>query len=426
MKFSYQNQKLFWQQSDLSKITSSIEQILFKEYHYQGAYYLYHAEVLHHQLKYLSQNLSAQFYFSVKSLPNIHILKMIRSYSAFGVDVVSIGELERSLRAGFLPSQIVFAGVGKTTQEIETALKLSIQSFHVESLGELKKIGTIAQKLNLPANIALRLNPNIMVDTHHYITTGKEEDKFGISKAEISTALAMLKNNSLLQLKGLQAHIGSQIKEVEPYLSLLDFLTKLAQEINAQDFAIDSLSLGGGFGIDYQRSENTENNSNKNEFPIMELTNKIKHSSQKIFFEPGRFVSAYAGILVFHLLYLKEKKHANIAVTNAGMNDFMRTALYQAQHPILPLQKRKEKLLYDIVGPVCESGDFFAKGLSLNKLEENDTLFLLHSGAYGASMSSRYNSRKLLPEVLIESKENFRIIRKPENWDSILETEINI
>lgn len=425
MSFSYQSQNLFWQKADLSKITSQIEQTFLNEYDYQGAYYLYHAEVLHERLNYLSQNLPAQFYFSVKSLSNIHILQLIRSYSSFGVDVVSNGELQRSLQAGFLPSQIVFAGVGKTSQEIERALQLSIQSFHVESVSELKKIAQIAQKLNLPANIALRLNPNIMVDTHHYITTGKEEDKFGIDKTEVSSALSILKNNPLLQLKGLQAHIGSQIKELQPYLALLDFLTKFAQEINTQGFAIDSLSLGGGFGVDYESSENTQKNL-RDEFPIAELASKIKNHPFQIFFEPGRFVSAYSGILVSHLLYLKERAHTNIAVTDAGMNDFMRVALYQAQHPILPLQKREGSFQYDIVGPVCESGDFFAKGLSLSKLEEGDILFLLHVGAYGSTMSSRYNSRRLLPEVLIDSKENFHIIRKPEQWDFILETEVNI
>lgn len=441
MNFYYQNQELYWQHSDLKKITSSIEQHLQEEYQYQGAYYLYHADVLHKRLEYLTANLpDCEFYFSVKSLSNINILKTIISHSHFGVDVVSGGEIQRALRANIPPEKIVFAGVGKTEQEIEQALNISIKSFHAESLSELQKIAQVAKRLNKLAHIALRVNPNIAADTHHYIATGKEENKFGIPKYEIDEALKIIKNNTIsLQLVGLQAHVGSQIKDTHSHIEALQFLQELATSIE-KDFPLQYISLGGGFGVDYELAENSSSsNSNNQDIPqaipnefnlkqfSLELKEQLdKNKNRKIVFEPGRFISAYAGILVSHVIYIKEKTNFKIAVVDAAMNDLMRPALYQAEHPILPLYKKETKAIYDIVGPVCESGDFFRKKISLYQLQEKETLFILHSGAYGSAMASRYNSRMLLPEVLLDEKlpNGFRIIRKPENWDAILNNEI--
>lgn len=437
MDFYYREQKLFWQDTNLQDITSSIEETLEKKYNYEGAYYLYHADVLRQRIDSLSAHLpDCEFYFSVKSLSNINILKEITSHSRFGADVVSLGEIHRALHANIPPEKIVFAGVGKSKQEIEHALNLSIKGFHVESLSELQTISQVAIKLNKRANIALRLNPDIAADTHHCIATGKEEDKFGIPEYEIDKALEILKNNTTsLQLVGLQAHIGSQIKDCQSHTKALQFLQEQAVKITAQNFSLQYISLGGGFGVDYELAQNLSfpNQNKPNEFDVQKFaaelkkqTEKYKSYKWKIVFEPGRFISAYAGTLVSHVVYVKEKKNFKIAIVDAAMNDLLRPALYQAEHPILPLQKNEKQFLYDVVGPVCESSDFFRKHISLSQINENDTLFVLHAGAYGASMSSRYNSRMLLPEILIDKKypNGFRVIRKPETWDGVLSTEI--
>lgn len=434
MYFSYRDQNLFWQETNLALVTRAIENQLQQEYCYQGAYYLYHLGILRERLGSLTLELpNADFYYSVKSLSNINILKEINKLKNFGLDVVSFGEIKRGLSAGFSARQIVFAGVGKTAQEMENALRLGIKSFHVESLSELNVLATVCRKLGCNASLALRLNPDLEAETHHYIATGKKENKFGLSARDLPLALQTIRNESLLNLVGLQAHVGSQIKNTRTHIELLKVLLAKARELTQSGFTLEYLSLGGGFGVDYEHD--FANHPTLEEFHLSELAQGMAtltaNTPWKISFEPGRFVSAYAGMLVTHVLYLKEKEGFQIAVVDAAMNDLIRPALYDAKHPLAPLRQRGEETsLYDVVGPVCESGDFFRKAVRLPALREKDTLFILHTGAYGASMSSRYNSRRLLPEVLIDTNTNidesssFRVIRRPETWDEVFATEL--
>ncbi len=426
--YRYENQNLHWAGQELTELCEATENKLREEYDYEGPYFLYHRKILTERLD-LFQNLFPQcgIYYSVKSLSNLHLLRLIRNYDRFNLDVVSGGEIQRGLEAGFSGSQMVYAGVGKNRQEIELGITKEIKSFHVESLSEITQISKVAGDLKKTAGITLRLNPDISVNTHRYIVTGSEESKFGISQDEFGTALNMIKSLDSLRLNGLQLHLGSQIKEVEPYLKGLDFLRNKAKIAEKElGIHLEYLSLGGGFGIDYDIDERSgEPGFSAQEFPLHEFSANLSalDIDHRIDLEPGRFISAYCGILIAKTLYIKEKQNYRIAITNAGMSELIRPSLYGAFHPILPLLKRtEEKEPYDIVGPICESGDFFAKKYDCSALEEGDRLAILHSGAYGSVMSSNYNSRPFVPEVMI-TENDIRIIRRPQRLEELFERE---
>ena len=427
MFFEYKNNKLFWQNTDLEAVCFELENILEKDYRYSGAYYLYNAEILKDRLELMSRSLpNSRFYYSVKSLSNIHILKKIREHAKFGLDVVSEGEILRGIIANFKGKEMVFAGVGKKRTEIIFALEKNIKSFHVESVDELKNIAEIALSLGKKAPVGLRINPNIEADTHEYIKTGLDENKFGLSSEEFTQALEIIGESSALNLVGLQIHIGSQIKDSEPYIKALSVLTTLAKTVNERfSKPLEYLSLGGGFGIDY---ENDPEENKLNDFPLLEIANHeiYKSSEYKIDFEPGRFISGYTGVLITNVLYNKNKKNFSIAITDAGMNDLLRPALYQAKHPVLPLIKRSEKKsVYDIAGPICESSDYLAKKRELTEIQKKDRLAVLYSGAYGSVMSSNYNSRPLVPEFLIDNNKAI-LIRKPQTLSQMIELETSV
>lgn len=424
--FQYQQQKLHWAGADLSEVCERVEKKLLDDYDYQGPYFLYNRAVLLQRLERF-QNLFPRcgIYYSVKSLSNIHILRLIKNYDRFGLDVVSGGEILRGLEAGFSGSQMVYAGVGKSHREIELGIQEGIKSFHVESLSEIAQIGKIAAALGKNAGVTLRLNPDITVNTHRYIVTGSQESKFGISQKEFATALNLLKSYDHLALNGLQLHLGSQIKETQPYLKGLDFLKKRAAEAEKElGTPLEYLSLGGGFGIDYQRDDSAEDSLD--EFPLDELAANLEASdvNYRVDLEPGRYISAHSGILVAKTLYIKDKKDYRIAITNAGMTELIRPALYEAYHPILPLIKKSpQKEPYDIVGPICESADFFAKKHQTYPIEEGDRIAALHAGAYGSVMSSNYNSRPFIPEVMM-MENNITIISRPQKARELFAREL--
>ncbi len=428
MYFEYQKDRLQFGGIDIPALHREVAAYLAQNYSYSGAYYLYHAGIFRERASLLSEQLPGRkFFYSVKSLSNISLLKILRENKDFGVDVVSAGEIRRAQIAGFQGSEIVFAGVGKSTEEIRYALAADIRAFHVESLSELRRIAIEAQSMGKIAGIALRLNPDVTVDTHRHITTGKEENKFGLSRHEITEALRFIASSGSLRLRGLQAHIGSQILDTEPYLQTLRFLLQVAEQvISPSGERVEYLSLGGGFGIDYECTLTAES---VRQFPVTQLAAAVKEintSGYEIDFEPGRFISAISGILVCQVEYIKQKSNFEIAILNTGMNDLIRPALYEARHPILPFIKNEAPhKQYDLVGPICESSDLFASRQSMPELREGDMLVIAHSGAYGSVMSSNYNTRPLIPEVLVDGG-NFRIIRRPQTYEELLKPEMDV
>ncbi|MDH4263642.1 MAG: diaminopimelate decarboxylase [Spirochaetia bacterium] len=426
MYYEYDNNNLFWKNSNLNNLCREIENNLKSLYNYSGPYFLYHEKIIQDRLERFEKNFSeSRFYYSVKSLSNINILKLIKKFKTFGLDVVSGGEIQRGLEAGFKGSEMVYAGVGKKEDEIKLGLNCNLKSFHVESISEIRQIEQVAAREGVKGPITLRLNPDIAVDTHKYIMTGVEDSKFGINALELNEAVSILRDSKHLRLMGLQIHLGSQILDTNVYMKGLDFLDKIAQEIESSlGIKIEYVSLGGGFGIDYNSVFTTDS---AKEFSLSELSKQIlqrKNTGRRIDFEPGRFISAHSGLLLAHVLYIKPRKDYSIAITDAGMNELIRPALYGAKHRILTLKNPSGSMNnYDIVGPICESSDFFAKKIAMSTLKEGDSIVIAHAGAYGSVMSSNYNSRPYVPEFLLDG-ENFSLIRKPQNIQDIYSLEI--
>lgn len=416
---------LEWGRTNLQSAVPSIRQMLAEKFKYNGPFYLMHAGILKSRLNFLTTALKdVYFYYSVKSQSNGAFLKIIRENDKFGIDVVSGGEIYRGLKAGFSPDRIVFAGVGKSQSEIEYGLDSKIRSFHVESIQELTEINNIAHSKKLTAPVALRLNPDIQVDTHEFIQTGTHENKFGISQSELAEAVNILRHSNNLKLIGLQCHLGSQIKDPNVYLRGLNYLNTIAGEIEILlEKPVEYLSIGGGMGIDYSF---TENIFQPDEFNLNALAEILKKSDSKypICMEPGRFISAYCGLLVGRVLFEKHKTDFRILITDTAMTELIRPALYGASHPVIPLEKLEGALFStDVVGPVCESSDFIAKKINLPLIKQGDTLLIMHTGAYGSAMGSNYNSRPLIPEIMLEGSDSYRLVRRPQTIQDLVSPE---
>ena len=353
-------------------------------------------------LKYLDKTIC----YAVKANPNVAILKMLAKLGA-GAEVVSEGELKRALIAGIHPKKIVFSGVGKKAEEIIFAIKKNILQINIESEDELKMIENIANRLKKKVQIGIRVNPNIDAETHKKITTGRQEDKFGLNIRMVEKIFKKYKYNQNLDVVGLSVHIGSQIMSINPFKKTFLKLKKFINKINNKEKIIKVLDLGGGIGINY-----------KNEKAIVIkdyvkiILNLCNDLNCKLIVEPGRMLVAESGILVTKVLFVKKNKKTNFLVIDAGMNDLMRPALYDAYHEIKNIKNsRGNKKLYTIVGPICETADTFVKNILLNKINSEDFLFISNVGAYGSSMSSSYNSRPIIMELMIHKKK-LSVIRK--------------
>jgi len=355
--------------------------------------------------------------YSVKSNSNVSILKLMKN-AGCGMDVVSGGELHRAIAAGVNPEKIVYAGVGKTVEEIEYALKTGIQMFNCESLSEIKRINSIAQNNNVVAHIAIRINPDVDANTHHYITTGKKENKFGISIHLFPELVTVLKTLHHVKLKGLHVHIGSQITEIEPFIEACKKTLEVMEAIQKMGEACTTLNLGGGFGIQY---------SSESELDIVLLANKIidciKGRDIFLIIEPGRFISGNSGALITQVQYKKKTSYKTFIIVDSGMHHLIRPTLYQSYQHIANTTLREGEEVVDVVGPICESGDFFANDRLLTKTEEGDYLAILSAGAYGMAMASHYNSHPLPAEVLVEGS-SFRLIRKRESYEDLIAKEM--
>ena len=346
--------------------------------------------------------------FAAKSNSNLYILRSLGKLGA-GTDVVSAGELLKALKAGIKANKIVFSGVGKTEEELKIAINKKILLINCESESEAKIINKIAKKSNKKISIGFRLNPNIDAKTHKKISTGKADNKFGVSIKNFSVFLKEIKKLKNVKLEALSVHIGSQILTDVPYKKVLTVLSKLIKNLKLNLKYID---LGGGFGINYSKKDKPIN--------LKRYSNLVHSFSKKlnckIIFEPGRSIVGNAGILVSKIQYIKNGTNKKFIILNAGMNDFMRPALYDAQHQIIPVIKitKKIKGMIEFVGPVCESTCKFGKYKNYQKVSENDFVAITNVGAYGASLSSNYNTRPLIAEILV-NKNKFRFIRKKQN-----------
>lgn len=421
--FDYQNGKLFCEGVALNELAST----------YGTPLYVYSQNTIKDNFNRLSSALSDldhHIAFAVKSNSNLSVLKLLKNIGA-DFDIVSGGELFRVLKAGGTADQCTFAGVGKTREEIEYSLEQGIYSFNVESEAELRFINEIAKERDSIAPVAVRVNPNVDAKTHKYISTGKSENKFGIDFEFIedlySKASSEFKN---IKLRGLQMHIGSQLTQVKPFLEAVEKVSPLVTNLK-NTYGIEFFSIGGGIGIVYEEALASgkkewwdEKDPDNKPLTVEEYAEKLvpilSPLKIKILLEPGRFMVGNAGALITKVLYKKIGTAKNFAIVDAGMGDLIRPALYQGHHEIVPLNIESEQTqVVDIVGPICESGDFFAQNRELPLLQEGDHIALLSAGAYGFVMASNYNSRAFPAEIMV-SGNTHQVVRKRQNYEDLI------
>jgi diaminopimelate decarboxylase len=378
--------------------------------------YIYSHSTLLRHLNAYQKAFNGQLYticFALKANSNPAVLKLLAN-NGCGADVVSGGELYLARKAGIPSSKIVYAGVGKTEEEIVQALKARILMFNIESSDEMMAINDIAGKLKTKAPIALRVNPDIDPKTHPYISTGLRESKFGIPIEHALEHYQLARKLSHLVIRGIHKHIGSQITTIQPFVDALKKIILLAQTLKSLGIEIKHLDMGGGLGIPY---------SNEHPPQPKELSKAVspllKGNNFNLILEPGRSIAGNAGIFVTKVLYLKKHADKEFVIVDGGMNDLLRPSLYNAFHRVLPIRKNaRRKLLSDIVGPICESGDFLAKNREINRLSREDLVALMSSGAYGFTMSSNYNSRPRVAEVMVKGSEFF-VVRERETYKDL-------
>lgn len=351
--------------------------------------------------------------YAVKANSNLGVLNTLARLGS-GFDIVSVGELERVLAAGGDPSKVVFSGVGKTEAEMKRALQLKIKCFNVESERELHRLNKVAAELGIKAPISLRINPDVDAKTHPYISTGLRDNKFGITFDRAAEVYRLAHSLPHLDVHGIDCHIGSQLTALAPFIDATDRLLALIDSLKAEGIHIRHLDVGGGLGVVYR----DELPPQPSEYAKALLDRLERHRDLELIFEPGRAIAANAGVLVTKVEFLKHTEHKNFAIIDAAMNDLIRPALYQAWQDIIPLRPRQgEAQTYDLVGPVCETSDFLGKDRDL-VLEEGDLLAVRSSGAYGFTMSSNYNSRPRVAEVMVDGNKA-HLVRQRETLSSL-------
>lgn len=362
----------------------------------QTPFYFYDIELLNKTLSlYVSQleKYGYSAHYALKANANEKIIGIIRR-AGLGADCVSGNEVALAVKAGFSPDKIVYAGVGKSDREIKTALKAGIFSFNCESVPEIRVIDSLAAAAGKKARIALRINPDIDAHTHKYISTGRKEDKFGISPWMFESVAGLLEECRHTELVGLHFHVGSQILDLDVFKLLCKRIGELQQWFTDRNIPIPNLNLGGGLGVDYENPKEHPIADFERYFEIIHRNLAVK-PGQRVHFEPGRAIVAQCGHLISRVLYVKEGQRKKFVILDAGMNDLIRPALYQAHHAIENLVSDKRKMRYDVVGPVCESSDKFGKNVMLSQTRRGDLVALHTAGAYGQVMAMRYNQRDL-------------------------------
>ena len=411
--FNYRNGQLYAEDVSVAEIATSVG----------TPFYVYSTATLVRHFQLFDEALDGMDHcicYAMKAASNQAILKTLGNLGA-GMDVVSGGEYRRALSAGIPPEKVVFSGVGKTLEEITLALKNGIRQFNVESDSELEQISSIASSMDKVAPIAVRINPDVDAKTHEKIATGKAENKFGIPLSRAREVYSKASQMPGINIVGIDLHIGSQLTDLKPFKKAYQKLADLTQVLRQDGHKIKRLDLGGGLGIPYEK--------NKSAPPLpVEYGKMVKevlgHLDCEIEIEPGRLIVGNAGILVSSVLGVKIGDNRNFLILDAAMNDLIRPAMYDAYHDIIPVrQPSSPEAVYDVVGPVCETGDTFAKKRTMPKLTESDLVAFRSAGAYGAVMSSEYNTRPLIPEVMV-NKNEFSIIRKRPSYEEIIDRDI--
>ncbi len=424
--FHYRDGRLFCESVDVTRAAEEFGTPL----------YLYSAGTILDHYQRLDQALAALDHlicYAVKANSNGAILTLLANAGA-GFDIVSAGELFRVLKAGGAAARCTFAGVGKSRAEIEYALEQGVHCFNVESEAELRYISQIASGKNTRAAIALRINPDVDPRTHEYISTGSGEDKFGIALEDAAAVCECAAGLPGLIIRGVQMHIGSQISEATPFLEAIAKLAPLIAEFKAK-YKIEFFSVGGGLGIEYESSLASgagnwwHSEGRQHRLAIRDYAEAIvpllKKMAVRILLEPGRLLVGNAGVLLTRVIYMKEAREKRFAIVDAGMNDLIRPALYGSYHEIVPaMQASGSMSKIDIVGPVCESGDFFAQGRTMPELHAGDLLAIMSAGAYGFVMASNYNSRPLPAEALVLGSQ-LQLIRRRQELEDLTRAEIN-
>ena len=363
--------------------------------------------------------------YALKANSNPTILRSLARAGA-GADVVSGGELFFALESGIPPEKIVFAGVGKRDIDIEAAIKIGIRGINVESEMEYEVISDLAERLNRVAPVSLRINPDIDIHGHPYIATGRHGDKFGITGDAALKLIERLKNDDYCDLVGIHAHIGSQVSELKPYEKLANYMAGIARTALQAGHRLEYIDLGGGFGLDYENTidvnidgQGRDDLTLKPEQIITTFVDAVKETGIPLIIEPGRALVANAGVLVTEVLYLKQTGKSNIVIVDAGMTELIRPSLYDAHHDIVPVEIRDaDSMVVDIVGPICESSDFFARNRKILNVGRGDYLAVLTAGAYGFSLSSNYNARPKSVELLVRGK-RVKVIRERQSLDDL-------
>ncbi|MFH1753814.1 MAG: diaminopimelate decarboxylase [Candidatus Omnitrophota bacterium] len=410
-EFKYRHNNLFCESVDVASVAEKVG----------TPFYLYSHQTLvdHYQkIKRAFSSVGPLICFSMKANSNLAVCRALTREGA-GLDIVSGGELYKALKLGADPEKIVFAGIGKSRREIEDAIRAGILFFNVESLPEMDLLDSVAKELNKTVDVCLRLNPDVAVKTHRYIVTGMSESKFGIDFEAARRVLERADAFENLRIKGLHVHIGSQITHARPYVRALK---RVYSFVKRSPIPLEYLNIGGGLGIVYNKERpQTANNFAKAVLPV------IKNIKLKLILEPGRFIAGNSGILVTKVSYVKESYNKKFVIVDAGMNDLVRPSHYSAYHAIQPVmrhtQKSSHSMIADIVGPICESGDFLAKARQMPRVSQGDFLAVMSAGAYGFTMSSNYNSRPRAAEVMVV-KDKFYIVRERENYKDLIRGEI--
>jgi diaminopimelate decarboxylase len=424
--FHYQRGKLTCESYPLDKAAER----------YGTPLYVYSSHTIVDHYKRLDQalhELHHEICYAVKANSNLAVIRLLAEQGA-GFDIVSGGELYRVIKAGGNPVKCTFAGVGKSREEIEYALRCEVLSFNVESEQELSAINEIAKSLNKRAPIAIRVNPDVSANTHKYITTGKTENKFGIAIDRVTEVYRRARTFTNIKIRGVQMHIGSQITDSRPFVQAIEKMLPLVRQLKS-DCGIEFFSIGGGIGIVYRGSLESgdevwwKQDEPKHALTIQEYASAIvpllKGLPIRVLLEPGRFLVGNAGVLLTRVLYVKRSPVKTFVIVDAGMNDLIRPALYQGYHEIVPVRESKDRPVtrVDVVGPVCESGDFFALDRELTEVEPGEVLALMSAGAYGFTMASNYNSRPLPAELLISGTEA-KIVRRRQSYADLISMEI--
>ena len=378
--------------------------------------YVYSASFIRDRVRaYRSAFPSALICYAVKANFNPEIIKIANEEGA-GADIVSGGELYCALKAGVDPQKIVYAGVGKTLPELEYAVQKDILMFNVESFMELDVLNDVAQRLGKKARVAIRVNPDVDPKTHPYISTGMKKSKFGVDIKTAKKEYQYARSLKNLEVVGIHCHIGSQILDVSPYIEAVEKVLELYKDLIKEGFDIRYVDLGGGLGIKYKPEQsNAEPQDLASAIGVY-----LKEFDAQIILEPGRSVVGNAGVLITQVQFLKDKGHKHFVIVDAGMNDLVRPAMYDAYHHIVPVREKDGKYIKcDVVGPICETGDFLALDREIREVQRGDFLAVLSAGAYGFAMSSQYNVRPRACEILVEGT-SYRVIRRRETYEDIV------